>query len=157
MAKRGTRVWKDDQVDEVNQQIEEYFQSRWEKRTIKQRQSDGSTTEFEEEYMRPPTMAGLALALGVDRNTLINYAERDEFRIVLTRAKTRIAEFAEEALYTREAATGARFALEVNHRYGREETAQGAEFVQNVIAPAQPGQTVLAVAKWEPGEDFEDV
>lgn len=80
--------------------------------------------------------------------------EEDPCYPVLARALSRVAEFAEEALYTREAATGARFALEVNHGYGREEgAAGGGGFVQNIIPPSSTDQPT-AIPKWgDPDED----
>lgn len=103
--------------------------------------------------MRPPTMAGLALALGCHRSTLLNYREKDEFRPVIMRATHRIAEYAEEALYTREASNGAKFSLEANHRYGREdEGGEGGGFNQVVISPA-PEATRTAIPVWNSEED----
>ena len=62
---------------------------------------------------RPPTTTGLALALGfADRRTLYNYRCRKEFKEVLHRAMTRIEMYAEERLYDREGANGAKFALQ---------------------------------------------
>lgn len=148
MATRGRRAWND--PAELEELIEDYFQSRWETRTIKQRAKDGSVIEFEEEYMRPPTMAGLARHLGVVRKTLLNYAERDEFTPLLAHAKNRVAEWWEEGLAVREVSNGARFALEANHGYGREdqESGSGAAFTQNVIPPAS-AETIKAIPKWE--------
>ena len=62
---------------------------------------------------RPPTNTGLALALGfADRRTLYNYRCKKEFKEVLHRAMTRIEMYAEERLYDREGANGAKFALQ---------------------------------------------
>lgn len=148
MAERGTRVWTD--PAELEGLIEDYFRSRWETRKIKQRGADGKTVEFEEDYMRPPTMAGLARHLGVVRNTLLNYSERDEFAPLLAHAKNRVAEWWEEGLAAREVSNGARFALEVNFGYGREdqEGGTGAAFTQNVIPPAT-SEDLKAIPKWE--------
>lgn len=147
MAIRGTRVWQDDQVAEVEAAIDRYFDNRWAVRTI--RHKDGTVDE--EEYMRPPTMAGLALALGVTRMTILNYSERDEFMPVIARAKMRIAEWWEEALASGQSSNGAKFALEVNHRYGKEDEGQGTGegFTMQVLPPA-PAQDIKALPKWEP-------
>lgn len=101
-------------------------------------------------------MAGLAGHLGVVRMTLWGYRKRaepdDPLLPVLARALNRIADWTEEALYTREASTGARFALEVNHGYGREmeEAADDktGSFNQIVIAPADETSR-KAVPKWK--------
>lgn len=159
MAERGTLALTD--PDEVRERIDEYFQSRWATRKIKQN-LHGKQVEIEEQYMRPPTMAGLALALDVTRTTLMFYGQgkgaRDDKLIpIIARAKARIAEFAEEALYTREANQGAKFALEVNHGYGREdrEGGTGDGFAVTVIPPAA-GEAIKAIPKWKPeGDDDE--
>lgn len=145
--------------DELEALVEEYFQSRWKTRVIKQRDREGGFIEFEEEYQLPPTMAGLARHLGVVRSTLWNYVRgqsknTDNIRPVVVRALNRIAEFAEEGLYTREGVTGARFTLEVNHGYGKEDTAGSGGFTQNITPPASIGSNApLAIAKWEDDDD----
>lgn len=125
---------------------------------MKQRGSNGETIEFEEKYMRPPTMAGLALHLGVIRLTLMNIRQGNHkydpaIRAVIVRAMERVANWAEEALYTREGNNGARFSLEVNHGYGKEDQGGGGSFIENIIAPAEQ-QHREAIPYWEPeGED----
>jgi len=156
MAKRGQLAFTD--PEELEQRIEEYFQSRVRKRKIYPRDGD----PYEEEYQVPPTMAGLALALDTTRQTLLAYSRGDEprdpaFVPIIARAKMRIAEFAEEALYVREASNGAKFALEVNHGYGREdrEGGTGDGFEVKVIPPAY-GEAIKAIPKWQPeGDDDE--
>jgi hypothetical protein len=156
MAIRGTLAFTD--PEELEQRIEEYFRSRVRRRKIYPRNGD----PYEEEYQVPPTMAGLALALGTTRQTLLAYSRGDgsrddRFVPILARAKMRIAEFAEEALYVREASHGARFALEVNHGYGREdrEGGTGDGFEVKVIPPAY-GEGVKAIPRWQPeGDDDE--
>lgn len=156
MAKRGQLAFTD--PEELEQRIEEYFQSRVRKRKIYPRDGD----PYEEEYQVPPTMAGLALALDTTRQTLLAYSRGDAprdpaFVPIIARAKMRIAEFAEEALYVREASNGAKFALEVNHGYGREdrEGGTGDGFEVKVIPPAY-GEAIKAIPKWQPeGDDDE--
>ena len=58
----------------------------------------------------PYTVTGLALALGTDRKTLINYENRDEFFHTIKTAKTRVENYAEKKLYGNNA-TGPIFAL----------------------------------------------
>jgi hypothetical protein len=149
-----------DDAETLQAGVDDYFENLWETRTIKQRTGGGETTEFEEKYMRPPTMAGLARHLGVIRVTLWRYG-RDEhsnatLKPVIAGALNRIAEFAEEALYTREGNQGAKFSLEMNHRYGREdEGANAGGFTQNIIIPASIESTApLAIPEW--GEDEEN-
>ena len=66
---------------------------------------------------RPPTVTGLALALGfATRQSLLNYEGRREFQEAIQRAKTRIEMYAEERLYDRDGCMGARFNLQNNFR-----------------------------------------
>jgi hypothetical protein len=73
---------------------------------------------------------------------------------IIARAKGRIAEWWEEALANREASNGAKFALEVNHGYGREdrEGGTGEGFAVQVIPPAE-GEQLKAIPKWKPEGD----
>jgi hypothetical protein len=152
MAVRGTLAFKS--VEDLEAQIEAYFEGLKKTRKLSTRNGDGTVTAWEEEYEMPPTMAGLALSLDIDRKTLINYSDRQEFALVLARARSRIAQWVETALYTREASNGARFALEVNHGYGREEGADaGGSFIQQIVPPAQITQQRTAIPRWDDSED----
>lgn len=63
----------------------------------------------------PPTVTGLALALGfTGRQALIDYQGRPEFTDTVTRAKARCEAYAEERLYDRDGANGAKFSLGCN-------------------------------------------
>lgn len=71
--------------------------------------------------MRPPTVTGLALALGfTSRQALLNYQAKKEFVDTITRAKTRIEQYAEERLFDRDGAAGAKFSLANNFEGWRE-------------------------------------
>lgn len=64
---------------------------------------------------KPPTITGLALALGFNsRQALLNYQAKPEFHDTVTRAKSRVEEFAEQMLYSPGAANGAKFNLTNN-------------------------------------------
>jgi len=128
--KRGARLWTD--PAELEALINEYFDTRI----------------VEGMPPRPATTTGLARRLGITRKTLINYAHRDEFTLVLQRARDRIEEFAEEALFYSQSNRGARFSLEVNFgwsdRHLEGETTEGLTMKQ--IAP-DPQK--LAIVKFE--------
>lgn len=47
---------------------------------------------------RPLTIAGLAVALGVDRHTIYNYEKKDEFFHIIKKARDHILSFLEEKL-----------------------------------------------------------
>lgn len=62
---------------------------------------------------RPPTLAGLALALGFStRQALKRYRGKPEYEAALQRGLTRIEQFAEEKLYDKECSAGAKFILQ---------------------------------------------
>lgn len=66
-------------------------------------------------HQRPPTVTGLALALGfASRQALLNYQGRKEFNDTITRAKARCEQYAEERLYDRDGTHGAQFSLRAN-------------------------------------------
>lgn len=160
MADRGKLAFTD--PEELEQRIEEYFDSLWKERTFTAKGDDGKPVTWKEPYQEPPTMAGLALALGTTRVTLLAYGKgqgtRDDgFIPIIARAKERIAEFAEKALFTREASNGAQFALRYNHGYGIEdqEDGKGEGLAVQVIPPAA-GEQLKAIPKWQPeGDDDE--
>lgn len=58
-----------------------------------------------------PTLAGLAYGLGIDRSTLYNYAERDQFFHIIKKARERIEAAYEERLVWDNSPTGTIFAL----------------------------------------------
>ena len=64
---------------------------------------------------RPPTVTGLALHLGfTSRQALLNYRGKKEFLDTVTRARSRIEQYNEEALYSKETCNGAKFNLSNN-------------------------------------------
>ena len=72
----------------------------------------------------PPTMSGLALALGfASRSGLLKYAGKKEFADVIIRAKSRVEQYMEERLFDKEGANGAKFALQNNFK-GWQESAR---------------------------------
>lgn len=72
---------------------------------------------------RPPTVTGLALALGfTNRQSLLNYQEKDEFFDTITRAKTKIEQYAEERLFDKDGANGAKFSLANNFQGWKEKS-----------------------------------
>ena len=71
--------------------------------------------------VRPPTITGLALALGfASRQALLNYEGREEFNDTITRAKSRVECYAEERLFDKDGANGAKFNLANNFKGWKE-------------------------------------
>lgn len=90
---------------------------------------------------RPPTITGLALALGLaSRQALLNYQARESFNDTVTRAKARVEQYAEERLFDRDGTNGAQFSLKNNFRgwdadKRDEPTTGGVTIVNNIPRP----------------------
>ena len=64
---------------------------------------------------RPLTVTGLALALGFNtRQALLNYQGKKEFVDTILRAKAVVEQYAEERLFDKDGANGAKFSLANN-------------------------------------------
>ena len=78
-------------VKELDDKVEEFFISE-----------DAFIINFkdgEEDKIFAPTMAGLALFLGVDRRTLVNYSNKEEYFPTIRKARARIESHLEKKLY----------------------------------------------------------
>lgn len=64
---------------------------------------------------KPPTIAGLAFWLDVDRHTIYNYEKRDEFFHTIKRVRNRIMAILEEELMVK--GTGGQIFLAKNYGY----------------------------------------
>ena len=64
--------------------------------------------------VRPFTVSGLADALDMSRQSLLNYSEKEEFFDTIKRAKRKCEVYAEERLYDKNGANGAKFSLANN-------------------------------------------
>ena len=75
---------------------------------------------------KPPTVTGLALALGLSgRKVLLDYQGREEYRDAITRAKARCEAYAEERLYDKDGSPGAKFSLGCNFGWAWEDERRG--------------------------------
>ena len=64
-------------------------------------------------HQRPPTVTGLALALGfTNRQALLNYQAKKEFVDTITRAKSMVEEYTEQRLFDKDGSSGAQFSLQ---------------------------------------------
>lgn len=87
---------------------------------------------------KPPTVTGLALALGfTSRQALLNYQGRKAFVDTVMRAKSRCEAYAEERLYDRDGAMGAKFSLINNFKGWRDKPEgqqedEGVEIIDDV-------------------------
>ena len=103
--------------EEMQQKIDKYFQD-CEGTVLKN--DDGSIFKDKNGNpviigAKPLTMTGLALALGFSsRQSLLNYKAKKEFMDTITRARARVEQFAEECLFDKNTANGAKFSLANN-------------------------------------------
>lgn len=97
-------------VEELDVAIEEYFASCEEEVWQEFEEEDGSIRwkpvinhkgEIQKYFKKAPTMSGLAVFIGVDRRTLLNYSKREPYFPTVSRAKARIEAYSEEQLYNR--------------------------------------------------------
>lgn len=101
-------------AEEMQIIIDEYFAS-----CLKIRWENGNPVKdalgnFVYEYVRPPTMSGLANALDMSRQSLINYKNKDEFFDTIERARRKVEMFTEEKLFEKETCNGSKFSLSNN-------------------------------------------
>lgn len=109
----GGRPREFESPEEMQKAIDEYFESCF----ITATNSEG---EEYQKRIRPWTISGLAVALGVDRRTILNYENEyeDEFFRTIARAKAKIEMYAEEQLFRGQGKTsGVQFNLKNNFNW----------------------------------------
>jgi hypothetical protein len=118
----GGRPLKFETVEELDRAIQNYFshQDPHETKTLVETGRDDKgnllyDTRNVLTEQKPYTMSGLARALGISRQTLLDYSNRDEFLDSLRGAKQRCEEYAESQLFG-PFANGAKFNLQNNYR-----------------------------------------
>lgn len=83
---------------------------------------------------RPPTVSGLALALGLNsRQSLINYQGKKKFADTVKRAKLRVEEYCERQLFDKDRRQGAEFNLRYNFRWEEREEKKEEDRVGGVV------------------------
>lgn len=104
-------------VEEMQEKIDKYFEQCEGTEKVDE-EGNVFTDKYGDPVMfgrKPLTVTGLALALGFNsRQTLLNYQGKEEFMDTITRAKTRIEQYAEERLFDKDGANGAKFSLANN-------------------------------------------
>lgn len=122
-------------VEEMQKKIDEYFKS-CEGRVLKDADGNLVFDKYGRPIVvdsRPLTVTGLALALGFNsRQALLNYQAKKEFNDTILRAKARIEQYAEERLFDKDGANGAKFSL-ANNFEGWKEKQQIEADVNNTV------------------------
>jgi len=120
-------------VNELQTKIEAYFNSCY-KTCI-----DDTGLEYKEN-IRPLTMSGLAVALDTTRQTLINYANKEEYFATIKNARSIVEAYAEENLFSARNPAGTIFSLKNNYSWiDKQEIVQdiNANINQIVVAPVK--------------------
>ena len=95
---------------------------------------------------KPPTVTGLALALGFKtRTSLIKYQNKKEFNDLILEAKSRVEEYCERQLFTRDGAKGAQFALMYNFGWKNPVDEEESGPAVKIINDIPVGATVIPV------------
>jgi hypothetical protein len=109
-------------VEEMQAKIDAYFEKC--EGTVLTREGEVVVDKYGEPVMvgrKPLTITGLALALGFNsRQSLLNYQDKEEFVDTITRAKARVEQYAEERLFDKDGANGAKFSLANNFKGWKE-------------------------------------
>ncbi len=84
-GKNGGRPLKFETVEDLEAKIDEYFSSKgWKKKTVFSKKSNDY---IEVDYFDPATITGLAVFLKTNRQTLINYEEKEDYFDTIKQAK----------------------------------------------------------------------
>ena len=126
--------------EEIQEKIDKYF-SDCEGEVLKDEEGNPILNKYGGVIImgsKPPTITGLALALGfASRQALLNYQGKEEFNDTIMRAKSRVEQYAEERLFDRDGSNGAQFSLKNNFKGWnvdkKEENQQGGITIVNNI------------------------
>lgn len=113
----GGRPPKFKTKEEIQEKIDAYFKE-CEGEVLKDKDGNPMLNKLGNPIIfrqRPPTVTGLALALGfTNRLDLLRYQGKKEFCNTITRAKAQIEEYTEQRLFDKEGSNGAQFSLRNN-------------------------------------------
>lgn len=144
--------------EEIEEKIDAYFKE-CEGEILKDEDGKPVLNKFGKPVIinrRPPTVTGLALALGfTTRLSLLNYEGKKEFMNTITRAKTMIEAYTEERLFDRDGSNGAQFSLRNNFKgwNDRQQTELDQEEQRARIAQIRAQTERLSVAPTDGEED----
>lgn len=112
MAKKGQPL-KFKTVELLDKAISKYFDDISKNNKLYLKHKGEKKNQYEEQI---PTMSGLAVALGVDRKTLVNYGNKDAYFHTIKKARSLIEEVMEQRLMKGKGSTiGHIFALKNNY------------------------------------------
>jgi hypothetical protein len=117
MNKRPQFERKYKTVKKLKTAIKAYFDSCWV--DVLEHPKTGTPGKVR---VRPYTITGLALALGLSRMGLLNYDRRSEYHGVIQAAKLKCQNYAEEYLFDGKNTAGAIFNLKANYNWEDKQT-----------------------------------
>lgn len=88
--------------EELEQKIDEYF-DKCDKRMVERVNKRGEVIIIN--HPEPYTMSGLAYSIGVDRQTILNYAKKEEFFGTIKKARDKVEADVEKRMNDRDAFT----------------------------------------------------
>ena len=90
--------------EEPEKRITHYFESCWQEKWVENKKTGEWQPLFDRhgnplmEQVKPYTMAGLALHLGVSRMTVVNYSRKEDYAEVIEKARNVCEAFLEEGM-----------------------------------------------------------
>lgn len=125
-----SRPLKFQTAEELEERVRSYFDSCDNNMTVTVTK-DGDVVEVP--APKPYTISGLAYHLGTNRQTLLNYEQRDEFVDTIRAAKAKIEMFVEESLWMPKIAAGVMFNLKNNFNWSDKQEIQHSGGTDNKI------------------------
>lgn len=142
--------------EEIQEKIDKYFEE-CEGKVLEDKEGNPILNKWGNPVIigvRPPTITGLALALGfTSRQALLNYQDKNEFVDTITRAKTRVEQYAEERLFDRDGSHGAQFSLRNNFKGWSNKDLEDKEQTYNVDDGFMDALNATAKEDWNEKED----
>ena len=142
--------------EEIQEKIDKYFEE-CEGKVLEDKDGNPILNKYGGAIVmgsKPPTVTGLALALGFStRQSLLNYQAQDEFLDTITRAKSRVEQYAEERLFDRDGSHGAQFSLRNNFKGWKSKDIEETEDVSMVDDGFMEALNATARDDWNEEED----
>lgn len=142
--------------EEIQEKIDKYFEE-CEGKVLKDKDGNPILNKYGGVIIigsKPPTVTGLALALGFStRQSLLNYQAQDEFLDTITRAKSRVEQYAEERLFDRDGSHGAQFSLRNNFKGWKSKDIEDVEDASTVDDGFMEALNATAKDDWNEEED----
>ena len=124
------RPKKYNNATEMKEAIDKYFASCFTYETNKEGNLliNPITGEYILKQIRPFTISGLANAIGLSRQGLLNYSKEEEFYDIILEAKRKCEVYAEERLFDKDGVKGAIFSLTNNYDNWQNKQELGGKF-----------------------------